>query len=76
LPHLDQTGSQTLECAFGLQDENGTYFALTDTDPQYRNVSQPMGVPVEVTGVFTASENTKYQSVGVIEVNSITQITE
>lgn len=76
LPHRDQTGPQTLECAFGLLAEDGTYYALRDTDPTYQNVSQPMGVPVEVVGTFTAQNDTKYQSVGIIVVDSITQLTE
>lgn len=28
LPHLDTKGPQTLECAFGIQTENGDYYAV------------------------------------------------
>lgn len=72
LPHRNTDGPTTLECAFGLIDMNGTYYALRDTDPNYSNVSQPMGEPMMVEGFFTAQEDQRYQSIGIIEVTSIT----
>ncbi len=73
LPHHTTDGPQTLECAFGLKGTNGHYYALRDSDPAYQNISNvPMGVGVEVVGTFTPQEDSKYQSVGVIEVTSIT----
>lgn len=72
LPHKNQSGPQTLECAFGLKDTKGTYYSLSDTDPNYKNVSGvPMGKMVEVRGKFIPREDTKYQSVGIVEVESI-----
>ncbi len=72
LPHWDTKGPQTLECAFGLEDQEGRYYGLRDTDPMYQNVSNvPMNTPVEVHGVFTPGRNPKYQGVGTIEVESI-----
>lgn len=73
LPHKDTSGPQTLECAFGLEDETGRYFALKDTDPEYKNVSGvPMGVLVEVEGVFMPTTDSIYQNIGIIEVTRIT----
>jgi hypothetical protein len=69
LPHRDTSGPQTLECAFGLQDIQGRYFALRDSDPSYKNIS---GVgsdeQVDIEGNFTPQDDAKYQSLGVIEV--------
>lgn len=77
LPHSGGGEMQTMECAFGLKDTEGRYFALADTDPAYTNVSNaPMGTPVSVEGTFrlkTAPDN--YVSLGVIEVKKITPAT-
>jgi hypothetical protein len=75
LPHRDTRGAQTLECAFGLLDADGRYFALRDTDPTYKNISAVgMNIPVRVEGVFTAQADTKYQSIGIIAVDSIVAV--
>lgn len=75
LPHRDTSGPQTLECAFGLKDDEGRYFALRDSDPTYKNISGVgTNVRVEVEGNFTPQEDSKYQSIGIIEVLSVTEI--
>jgi hypothetical protein len=72
LPHRESAGEQTLECAFGLQDYEGRYFALRDTDPEYRNINAfPGEAPVLVQGTFVAETNEKYQGVGRIDVTSV-----
>jgi hypothetical protein len=77
LPHKDQKGPQTLECAFGLRGEDGTYYALKDSDPTYKNVSGlPSGKKISVTGLFIPQSDTKYQSIGVIEVISVEKLRE
>jgi hypothetical protein len=61
-----------MECAYGLRDNDGKYYSLKDTDPNYANImNAPMNVAVTVTGSLTLQEDTKYQSVGVISVVSI-----
>lgn len=73
LPHQDTDGPQTLECAFGLHDDDGRYFALLDTDPQYRTVSSVgMNTRVTVEGIFKLRLQSKYQDIGIIEVTKIT----
>ena len=73
LPHKE-SGPQTLECAYGLKDENGLYYGLKDSDPSYKNISSlEMGQPVQIKGILREETNTIYQSVGVIEVVSISQ---
>ena len=75
LPHKDTEGPQTMECAFGLLDDSGRYFALSDTDPEYKNVSgAQMNTRVEVKGTFKLQLGSKYQDIGVIEVGSITAL--
>ncbi len=56
LPHRDTSGPQTLECALGLQTDNGDYYAL-----DFNLVSQ--GVPnfktgdrLSVKGILTPTE--------------------
>ena len=72
LPHRDTRGPQTMECAFGMRDTDGRQFSLVDTDPEYKNISSaPHGVEVIVRGVFTLHEDTRYESMGIIEVESI-----
>lgn len=75
LPHKDTTGPQTDECAFGLKDDSGRYFALSDSDPNYLNIiGVPMSVRVEVEGMFGPQSGSKYQDVGIISVTKITAL--
>lgn len=72
LPHKDTSGPQTMECAYGLRDDSGVYYGLRDTDPNYKNImNAPMDTQVKVTGTLTLKEDTKYQSIGVIDVTNI-----
>ena len=73
LPHKNASGSQTMECAYGLKTPEGNYYALRDSDPQYKNISGvTMGKKVSVTGVFTPREDDKYPTEGIFEVQSVT----
>ncbi|HRH26329.1 MAG TPA: hypothetical protein PLF31_02570 [Candidatus Paceibacterota bacterium] len=72
LPHRESAGEQTLECAFGLQDYGGRFYALRDTDPTYKNITAfPGEAPVLVSGTFTAETHEKYQGIGRIDVTSV-----
>lgn len=71
LPHKNTDGPQTLECAYGLKTEAGNY-GLRDSDPTYKNImGLPMGEEVEITGVFEAKTDAKYDSLGVIEIRGV-----
>ena len=76
LPHTDTSGPQTMECAYGLKDENGVYYGIIDADPSYANVtSAPMNVRVLVEGtLIPISGDNYYQSVANIRVTKITKI--
>lgn len=74
LPHKDTSGPQTMECAFGLKDEKGQYYALGDTDPNYKNLSAlPMGEKIEVKGTFEKGESAIYPTIGTIKVTDVTR---
>lgn len=76
LPKIGQ-GEQTLECAIGLQGDNGKNYGLrnlSDIDPQHK-LSQT-GLPIQVTGVLKEEEmngpgGSKYDVVGIIYVEQI-----
>jgi hypothetical protein len=75
LPHKDTSGPQTMECAFGLKADDGRYYALSDTDPGYRNIAgAPMGVRVEVRGAFMARTSSNYQDIGIIYVAEVAKL--
>lgn len=74
LPHRDQSGPQTMECAYGLKTPEGVYYALRDSDPTYKNISGlPTGTTVTITGIFHAQEDTKYPTEGVIEIQTVSK---
>lgn len=69
LPHADQSGPQTLECAYGLQAEDGRYYGLSGDSV----TSISMDVPVTVTGSLEpAGEDERYAISGTITVATIT----
>jgi hypothetical protein len=72
LPHRNTNGPQTMECAYGLKDEKGNYYALHDSDPLYKNISAvPMNILVDVRGTFALKADTLYPTVGLIDVVDI-----
>lgn len=76
LPHKNTDGPQTMECAMGIKDEKGGNYALSDTDPNYKNISAlPTGKTVEVTGIVKPAGDSKYQTKGTIEITK-TKIVE
>ena len=75
LPHKNTSGPQTTECAFGLKDDTGRYFALSDTDPNYGNImGVGSGEKIQVEGTFALHSNTNYQDIGIIRVTKITKL--
>lgn len=72
LPHKNQSGAQTMECAYGLKAENGVYYSLKDSTTGYKIISSaPMNQPVEVSGSLQLQDNPKYDSIGVITISSV-----
>jgi hypothetical protein len=72
LPHKDTDGPQTLECAYGLKSTDGKYYALRDSDPEYKNLSLlPTGEVAVVSGTLFEDPGSKYDTVGVIEIQMV-----
>lgn len=70
LPLKDSEGPQTMECAFGLKDEKGLYYALND--PEWKFLIGPaMNTSVTVTGTLERKSDTKYNSVGIIKLTNL-----
>jgi hypothetical protein len=70
LPHKNSSGPQTMECAFGLKGDDGKNYGLTDPNWKYL-MGVGGGSEVQITGKLTKKEDTKYDSVGVIEIESL-----
>jgi len=74
VPHRDQTGPQTLECAMGMKS-GGTHYMLVDTSGDYSLLSSAgTGDEVSVTGKFTEKHDEVYDSEGVIAVTAIKKL--
>ena len=72
LPHKNTSGPQTAECAYGLKTPEGMYYALHDSDPRYKHISDiSMGKKGEVQGLFTPKTDKIYPIEGIIEVQSV-----
>lgn len=56
LPHIDATGPQTLECAFGLKTDAGEYYALDFNNLPQVPADLHTGSRIQVTGVITPVE--------------------
>jgi hypothetical protein len=80
LPHRNTSGPQTDECAFGLKDADGKYYALnTQLMASTDWMNMPTGAEVSVEGVLVPVEQLssdqwqKYDIVGIISATSITR---
>jgi len=73
LPHRDQSGPQTLECAFGIKTDEGDYYGLDMSDivGDYQSYEGY----ISVHGILTPIENLssdvwqKYDVKGIMKVN-------
>lgn len=70
LPHKNTDGPQTLECAFGIQNENGENYAISDPEMKFVT-AMTNGQSYQITGLFTPESESKYDIVGTIELISI-----
>jgi hypothetical protein len=75
LPHKDTEGPQTLECAFGLKTDGGSYYGLDFGQTQPTNIS--MGDRITVKGMITPVEALsaiqKYPIEGVVRVTDVSK---
>ena len=75
LPHKNTDGPQTLECAIGIRDDKGVYYSLSDSDESYSNISTVQtGKTYEVTGNLEERSDPKYQTAGIVRIESISEL--
>lgn len=74
LPHKNAGEVITLECAYGVKDSKGEYYALNDPEME-RLSSLNFNVPVTIGGTLDTSTaaSSKYDIQGTITVTSATQ---
>lgn len=72
-PHKNTAGPITSECAFGLKGDDGKNYALADPAMKYP-ISLAAGTKVQITGKLNESTESKYNTVGTIEIISLTII--
>lgn len=64
-------GPQTMECAFGLKDENGRYYGLNDPEWKFL-IGAAMNTKVTVTGKLKdKNAGDKYNIIGTIEITNL-----
>lgn len=69
LPHRNTSGPHTLECAIGLQTDDGSYYQLqTDQSDGQLGTNAGSDKRFRVTGALDETPSEKYQSVGTISV--------
>ena len=72
LPHRDTSATQTTECAIGIKTKDGQYYALKDSDPEYKNISKiSTSKKIKVEGTFKKQANQVYPITGFIEITTI-----
>jgi len=70
LPHKDNSGPVTLECAIGIVDENKAYFSLSD--PEQKFISDLVtGKKYRISGFYSSSAESKYKIDGQIKIEKI-----
>ncbi len=80
LPHKDTTGPQTMECAFGLKTDTGTYYSLDFSRASFSVDAFKTGDRLSVTGTVTPVEALssdhwqKYPIVGILSVMSAEKV--
>jgi hypothetical protein len=74
LPHKDNSGPITLECAYGLQTTDGKYHALRSLVESTLIFSVDTGRQARVTGTVVSTPDSNYDIVDTIEVESIVEL--
>ena len=77
LPHLDTSGPQTEECAFGIQDDSGTFYAVNFGASASAMQQFQSNARVTVEGFFVPKEAlstdqwNKYDMIGIFTVTKV-----
>ena len=73
LPHKNSTGPQTMECALGVEGDDGNNYGLTDPGWKFL-IGTGNGVKVTITGILTKAQTDKYDSAGTIEIRDLKKV--
>lgn len=74
LPHKDRSGETTLECAIGLQADDGRYWAWRQEQTDRQVLPMQINSRVQVTGTLVEPEaNERYDITGIIDATSVIQ---
>lgn len=82
LPHVDTSGPQTLECAFGIKTDDGTYYALDFMLMSQLAPNVPMNARITANGLLTPIERLstdhwrKYPIKGIFSVTDSVEVVE
>lgn len=72
LPHKNTNGPQTLECAMGMKADNGKNYALADPKWKFL-IGIGTSEKITVTGTLKPPTSDKYDTVGTIELQTLTK---
>ncbi len=73
LPHKNSEGPQTLECAFGMQSEDGLYYGLKNI-PTEQMIELQTGSEVSMIGKLTEEKDSKYDIGWSMEVERVEKL--
>lgn len=73
LPHKNSSGPQTMECALGIEGDDGKNYGLTDPGWKFL-IGTGNGVRVEIKGELTKTVDSKYDSAGNIEIENLIKL--
>ncbi len=82
LPHRDTGGAQTMECALGMQTDDGKYYAInaTNAGSESKVGITPTGVRIRLVGTLTGASAIadatwqKYDIAGMVNARSFSQL--
>jgi hypothetical protein len=75
LPHKNKSGPQTLECAFGLQTNDGLYYALdTNAIPQADVMNIQVGQQFKLDGLLVPIEEISSNQMGNYDIRGIMKV--
>lgn len=81
LPHMDTSGSQTMECAFGLRTDNGDYYAVNFGASANAAEQFQSGAHIRAEGnvvikeALSASQWQKYNMKGIFTITNMLEVT-
>ena len=70
LPHADGSGTTTLECALGMQTDDGKYYGLSDAKSTELSEAAGTDKQVKISGTLRSSHDTTYKMEAIVAVSS------